>query len=160
MMPLPVRLQLYQAGLSLLLGAGLGLWYDLLRAVRVQHKAPALTYVLDVLFWLPAALSLFSLGMGAGAGQLRLFMLLAAGLGALLYLHWLSPGILPGLCKFCAGIAKTVALPGKVLSRTKNSWKKSRRSEKKVFPNAKKWATMKGSEIKTEDPKDPGGEQP
>ena len=85
MMPLPVSLQLSQAGLSLLLGMVLGLWYDLLKALRLRGRRRWLTDLLDLLFWLPAGLLLFVLGMGPGEGQLRIFMVLSTCCGAVLY---------------------------------------------------------------------------
>lgn len=142
MMPLPVVLQLIQAGLSLALGAALGLWYDFLKALRLRARRRWLTDLLDLLFWLPAGVCLFALGMGPGYGQLRIFMVLSAACGATLYFCILSAVVLPLASRFWEFWARVSALLGKPLICAKNSWKKYAAAEKKRFPKRKKWFTI------------------
>ena len=72
-MELPLGLQGAQLALSALLGAALGLIYDLLRAVRRQW--PRLTCAADVLFSLITLPALLLLGLYAGHGRFWLFFL-------------------------------------------------------------------------------------
>ena len=89
-METPIAAQLVQSAVSVLLGAALGLYYDILRLPRLLTGA-FLSAVADLLFWLGAFFCLFCLGLGAGGGQLRLFMFLASGLGFALW--ELGPGV-------------------------------------------------------------------
>ena len=69
---------------SLLLGFILSLLYDLLRAVRLRRAARRrLTGALDALYCALAALLTFLFALRVGGGELRLYMLFAALLGAL-----------------------------------------------------------------------------
>jgi hypothetical protein len=52
---------------------------------RYKIGVTAVTMALDILFWLGAALCLFTLGLGPGEGELRLFMLISAVVGGALY---------------------------------------------------------------------------
>ena len=79
---------------ALALGAGLGLSYDLLRPPR-HRLPPGPSALLDGLFALLAGAAVFLFAMGAGGGRLGLWELAAALLGALGYLHLLSPRVLP-----------------------------------------------------------------
>ena len=81
---------------SLLLGAALALLYDLLRAIRLRRKASgALTGALDALYCLLLALLSFFFALRIGGGELRLFMLLSALLGAVLYFALLARCLRP-----------------------------------------------------------------
>lgn len=93
MMELPVLFQLRQLGLSLLLGAALGLFYDLLRAQRRVWRK--LTPALDLFFSLGLLLSLWLFSLYVGEGRLRLFMLPAIAVGTALYFLTLSRVLLP-----------------------------------------------------------------
>ena len=71
---------------SLLLGAALALLYDLLRAIRLRRRSSgALTAALDALYCAALALLPFLFALRIGGGELRLFMLLAGILGAVVY---------------------------------------------------------------------------
>ncbi|MBR6424861.1 MAG: hypothetical protein IKS29_02810 [Oscillospiraceae bacterium] len=92
-MELPVSLQGSQMLLAMILGLGLALVYDLLRALRrifSLHKTP-----LDLLFCLLTLAALFFYALYPGRGELRLYMLLGVLLGGSLYFLLLSPWILP-----------------------------------------------------------------
>ena len=93
-MGIPVTGQALEAALSLFFGLMVGLTYDLLRLIRRAFRRPAVTMVSDGLFWCVCALGLFVLGMSAGRGEQRLFMLILSALGATLYFLTLSPLIL------------------------------------------------------------------
>jgi len=71
---------------ALLLGVSLSLLYDLLRAVRLRRAARRrLTGALDALYCALAALLTFLFALRVGGGELRLYMLFAALLGAVCY---------------------------------------------------------------------------
>ena len=75
---LPVSAQALQAAYSLLLGAALGVLYDLNRAFRRACGRAWLRSVWDAMFCLAAAWGLFAFALGEGEGRLRLFMLCCA----------------------------------------------------------------------------------
>lgn len=72
--------------LAVLLGIGLALLYDALRILRrVFRHGLAATGAEDLLFWLLAAVLLFTLLFYGTGGALRGYVLLGAALGAVLY---------------------------------------------------------------------------
>ena len=54
---------------ALLLGAVLGMLYDLFRILRVRVKVPLLGPALDLLFWIVATLTLFLWSQEAWGGR-------------------------------------------------------------------------------------------
>ena len=78
------------------LGAAAAAVYDLLRPVRLRRrKNRRLTHVLDGVYLLAVAPALLWYALRVGEGELRLVMLSAMGLGALLYVLALSPLLRP-----------------------------------------------------------------
>lgn len=133
-MPLPVILQLTQAGLSLALGAVLGIWYDVLKALRLRVRRRWLTDLLDLLFWLSAGICLFILGMGPGYGQLRIFMVLSAVCGAILYFCIFSTVILPLASEFWGFWIRMSNLLEKATDLCKKFIEKNMSRPKKTLP--------------------------
>lgn len=84
-MELNISAQLAQTAISILAGAGLALYFDLLRLPRLLFPGWPSTFLCDALFCLGALFGLFTLGLGPGGGELRLFMCLFAGLGFVLW---------------------------------------------------------------------------
>ena len=81
---------------ALLLGMALSLVYDLLRALRLRRRRTRwFTDALDIAFSAALTLSLFLFALRVGAGELRLYALGAAGLGAGLYRAALAPLLRP-----------------------------------------------------------------
>lgn len=68
-MSVSLQEQLLSLGLSLSMGVALGLFYDLLRRIRLSLPRRALQETLDLLFWLGACGVLFFCGMTAGGGR-------------------------------------------------------------------------------------------
>jgi len=93
-MELPVTLQAVQFAEAFALGLGLGLLYDLFRAVRRVH--PHTTRLLDALFCLLLLFSLLLFALYPGRGEFRLFFYLGIGLGSVLYFLTISPFIFHG----------------------------------------------------------------
>lgn len=119
---------LARQGLSLLtalaMGMGLGLLYDLLRPPR-RRLRPVPAALLDGLFALASGAAVFVFAMGAGEGRLGLWELTAALLGALLYLHALSPLILPLLELPYRVMGKIMRLSKKVVKNVADPAKRS-----------------------------------
>lgn len=85
-MLISVQEQLTVFGLSILLGCGLGVLYDVFRLLRLLVRfGPAAIFLQDLLFWLAAALLTFFYIFAANSGQIRWFILFGALLGAVIY---------------------------------------------------------------------------
>lgn len=86
-----IRQQLLGLAMAVVLGMCAALFYDVLRPFRVKKRSwRVLTHGLDVLFAAGAMLLFFRLATTVGQGQMRLYMLLGGGAGAVLW--WLGPG--------------------------------------------------------------------
>ena len=139
-----MRTELARQAAALLLASALGLasglLYDLLRPSRRALPQPwaALT---DLLYGLCAFTGLFFYAMSAGDGRLGLWELSAALLGFLLYLHALSPLLLP---LFTAA----AAILGKALVKLGKCMKKIEEKQKKCFQYWKDCYIMKRNEIR------------
>ena len=90
-MGLDIRAQALSLLLALLLGAGLGLLYDLLRPLRRRGG----NTLWDLLFCLTAACLAFLFAMRAENGELGTGEMLLSLLGLVLYMQLLSPLLLP-----------------------------------------------------------------
>ena len=110
----PVSGQLARAAAAVLCGAALGLLYSLLRLPRLLLPRRAVTAVCDLLFCLLSALALFTLGLGPGGGQLRLYMCACAAGGFALWR--LGPG---RLLDAGAAMAARLARRGAAFARQK-----------------------------------------
>ncbi len=71
--------------LALLSGASFALVYDLFAALRCRFASPLTTALLDGLYCLCAAATLFLLTLELGNGRPQLYLLLAIMLGAVIY---------------------------------------------------------------------------
>ncbi len=81
-----VSLQAAAMGLAALIGAGLGLAYDLLRPLRRRAGRTA-AILLDLLFSVGSGVAAFMYAMGAGEGRLGVCQLGAMTAGFLLYIY-------------------------------------------------------------------------
>lgn len=117
---------------AVLLGAVLGLIYDVFAVVRSLTRAGAgLTALCDGLFWLTALAVYFVFTVAWAGGQVRGFLLLGCGLGALFFELTLSPLIrvvltavirtalrlMFGVCHLLARVLGAVFCPLKALYR-------------------------------------------
>lgn len=119
---------------SILLGVCLGLLYDLLRALRRRGGGPVWLGILDGLYAVAAASSLFFFVM-TGDGELRLFVLAGTIGGAVLHFCLFSGPMAP-LWDFWLGI---LLLPWRFLE---NFIKKLGSICKKLFSFWKRWFTI------------------
>ena len=117
-------MQLLQAVTSIVAGIGLGLIYDLFRIIRKQCKGRIVPQLLDLIFSAIVLSVLFYVMQYVGEGVFRLFMILAAVLGAILYFTGPSIWICWGLEKIADGIRKVLELLGKPLKLLKKRMKK------------------------------------
>ena len=142
-MELKIGLQLAQAAAGVLAGALLGLYYDLLRLPRLLLGGSVSTFLCDVLFCLGALLGLFTLGLGPGRGQLRLFMLLCAGIGFALWAC--APGRLihRGEAAFASSVKQSAQKLAFRLKQQRTHFKKIGDFFKKLFPSGESWFTIK-----------------
>ena len=92
-MAIHVTEQLRTFLLSILLGLGAGVLYDLLRAVRLRH--PRLTAPLDLLYCQAIGLAVFLFVLRQSDGQLRGFILLGGLGGGVLFFSLLSRPLRP-----------------------------------------------------------------
>lgn len=88
-MELPISAQALTFAYGVLLGLGLCVLYDALRALR--QLVPACTGAADVLFALSLGASFLLFALTAGEGQFRLYVFLAVGLAASLYFLVFGP---------------------------------------------------------------------
>ena len=114
---------------ALLLGLGLGLGYDLLRPPR-HRLGKRGGSLLDLLFALLAGTAAFLLAMSRQAGRTGLWDLSATLLGFLLYLHALSPAVLPLLEQGYQVMFNTIRLFKKIEKICGNLQKKSFQTRK------------------------------
>ncbi|MDY3617901.1 spore cortex biosynthesis protein YabQ [Agathobaculum sp.] len=83
---LPLQEQALTVLQSVLLGVGIGFYYDVLRAFRRHVRAgAALTALCDALFWLGLLAALFEFSLVFAPGQNRYYVLAGAAVGGLLY---------------------------------------------------------------------------
>ena len=136
--------QLQLLVLSVLLGAAGATVYDLLRAVRLQRRrARLLTHLLDGVFVALLALALAVFALRLGGGEVRLYTLLHAALGAALYFLLAAPLLRPLWAFWTDSAAEALRLlwlPAAFLGRlTKKIGKKA----KKDFQFLRRYATIK-----------------
>ncbi|MGE4549526.1 MAG: spore cortex biosynthesis protein YabQ, partial [Intestinibacillus sp.] len=126
------------------MGVALGVFYDLLRAVRRSLNAGvALTALCDTLFWMGTLGTIFVFVLTIAAGEGRSYVLLGAAMGALLYFIALSPPILALLMLLVRFILYVAAFPGLVWKKVKphleflkkygTAYKKQMKNLKKLF---------------------------
>ena len=80
---------------SILLGLGLGLVYDLLRAFRLAAPGRRLGCLLDGLYAAAVLAAVFYFTLAFGDGELRLYMVLGALGGGVLFFCLFSPLLRP-----------------------------------------------------------------
>ena len=128
---------------AVLLGFGVGLFYDILRLVRGRLRARVLRAMLDLLFWIAVTVALFIYVTGMVGGRVRLYVLAALVCGAVMYFLTLSPwlvslgtvvgDVLEDLVRFCL-------LPVRFVG---NVAKKIKKLFKNLFLYRRKWVRIK-----------------
>jgi spore cortex biosynthesis protein YabQ len=89
-MELSLTGQILDFASAVVLGGFLGFVYDCMRIIRGRLPLRAVTAVLDGLFWIVCAMTVFWFAMRHGDGELRLFVLTAVLIGIVFYFCLLS----------------------------------------------------------------------
>ncbi len=96
-MTLPVQAQFVLVLQSVLLGAGLALFYDTLRAVRLYYRlGRAKTALCDTVFCLVMLAAVFEFAIALAAAQTRYYVLAGAAAGAWIYFALLGSAVRAG----------------------------------------------------------------
>jgi len=110
---------------TVLIGAGIGLFFDLFRVLRrvYVHRA-IIVQVQDFIFWICATGFLFFFFLDTNFGEIRPFSIMGAGCGAVLYFATLSPfiiKILEAVLKFAIrviiGLVRIIIAPIRYIFR-------------------------------------------
>lgn len=137
-MELSIEGQLVSALISIGGGFIAGLVYDILGAVRRRFKSDAVAALFDALYWLICAVMLFALGLSAGHGKQRVFMMVLAALGAMLYgilLHGIFTRFMDFFASGVCYLLGAMVLPAKFFAEY---FRKFTFFSKKVFSSLKK----------------------
>ena len=119
---------------SLLLGAGAGLLYDALRALRRQTGCGrAMTAMLDAVFWLVLSAAVFRFGLVFAPGQARFFVLAGAFCGAGLYFAALSGAVLAVFAAVLSAAARALRAAAAAAQGVQNALHRAGLTEKIIF---------------------------
>ncbi|HIY33109.1 MAG TPA: spore cortex biosynthesis protein YabQ [Candidatus Evtepia faecavium] len=128
----------------------MGLFYDLLRPLRLAAPWRALQGALDLLFWLGACAALFGCGILLGAGRVRLYMAGCLALGAAAYFALASPWVrrvVEGAARWMGRALRILLAPflglGRVLAAPfVKIFRRIQKSPKKGFPFSRPWSKI------------------
>ncbi|MEG1720901.1 MAG: spore cortex biosynthesis protein YabQ, partial [Pseudoflavonifractor sp.] len=129
---------------AVLLGAGLGLGYDLLHVLRLRIPLRPLAALLDFFFWVGVTASVFLFSLGLGGGRVRGVYLLAIFLGGSAYFLLLSLQMRRlgyRLADFIALVLRILLLP---LTGICALCRKFKEFAKKHFLYGRKWYKLWG----------------
>lgn len=100
----PAIQQLIAFAEAVCLGMFFALCHDLYRALRMQFRrpSPALSVILDCLFWIAAAVAAILFLVHRRWGEVHIYVYVGLAGGFALYLHYLSGYLLPLLRRGCA----------------------------------------------------------
>ena len=128
---------------AILLGMAAALLYDLLRAFRL--RLPRLTSALDILYCMAAGLAVFLFMLRRAQGQLRLYLLLGAVGGGVLFFTAFSPFLRPVWDFWVDTLAFLLHLTAIPLRGAENLCKKIGRWGKNLFYFIRKCYTIKNT---------------
>lgn len=139
-----VAAQLWDLLLSIGLGAGAAFIYDVLRTARLlDRRDHLLTHFLDGLFAVALGAGAFFLSFSLGNGELRLFMLTGAALGAVIWFSLFSKWLRPVWEIWCAALVAAVLLLLKPLLLLWQFLQKGCQAVKKGFSFLISWGKMR-----------------
>jgi len=124
---------------SILLGAALGVFYNLLRAIRWEARTgTCMTALLDAFFWLVLLTALFEFNITRAPGQARYYIIAGMGIGASLVFYCLTP-----LCLLIFGtiLRSGIALVRFVIHTTRRLYAFSRRTIRRLMHRCRQYAT-------------------
>lgn len=83
--------QVYAFCVTMLIGFLLGIFFDVYRVLRgIIRPRRIITHIGDLLFWIVSTGFIFLLLLFGNWGEIRLYVFIGVGLGALGYLRWFS----------------------------------------------------------------------
>lgn len=139
-----VSAQLRELLLSIGLGTAAAFIYDVLRTARLlDRRDRLLTHFLDGLFAVALGAGALFLSFSLGQGELRLFMLSGAALGAVIWFSLFSKLLRPVWEIWCAALVAAVLLLLKPLLFLWNLLQKGWSAIKKAFSFLLSWSKMK-----------------
>ena len=136
-MEIPVSQQALTFAQGTLLGLGLCVCYDALRALR--RRCPRGTLPADMLFGLLLAAAFLLFALTYGGGQFRLYLFLAVGLTAILYFLTLSPAVVRLFQALFSLLSRFVQV---ILTPARFFLKFLKKILKTLFARCRKWFTM------------------
>lgn len=142
-MEIAVSRQLYEAGTALLFGCMAGIVYDVMRIIRRRLPWGWLTFLLDLVFSLGCGGGLFILGLSAGGGRQRLFMVIFACIGGVFYFTAVSRLILAILGIIADILEKILLITLRPFEAMWRGVKKFYFLLKNVFHYERKWYKIK-----------------
>lgn len=121
----------YQVGIFVLCfiaGVVVALLFDMFRVSRrVVRTSTVATYIEDLLFWIISALFLFALSLKFNDGEIRWYMFLGLGFGAVVYFGTLSKIVVECIViminflkKLTLAVLKILLFPFKIILRLLN----------------------------------------
>lgn len=125
-----VALQALRLALAFVLGAALGICYDLIRPLR-RRSGRVGAAALDVVFALASGAAVFAFAMGAGSGKMGIWELAASLTGFAGYMHTLSDAVFALTDAFFSSILRLGACTEKII-------KKFAQTTKFLFQKARK----------------------
>ena len=95
-MELYIRLQVQTIAAAFAMGCAAALLYDLLRTLRLARRRRTVTHLTDLVYVLAVGWAFLQFALAIGQGELRLYVLPCAALGAIFPLssYSLSSGIM------------------------------------------------------------------
>ncbi|MBQ3549078.1 MAG: septum formation initiator family protein [Oscillospiraceae bacterium] len=139
-----VSAQLRELFTSMALGTAAALIYDVLRSARLLDRGDHfLTHLLDAFFVTTLAVGTLFLSFSLGQGQLRLYMLTGAALGAVVWFALFSKLLRPVWEIWCAALVAAVQLLLKPVVFLWNLLQKGLFTAKKGFSFLYTWGKMK-----------------
>ena len=103
-MELYIRLQVQTIVAAFAMGCAAALLYDLLRTLRLARRQRTVTHLTDLVYVLAVGWAFLQFALAIGQGELRLYVLPCAALGALLSRQLLAP-FFRGVWQFWWGAA-------------------------------------------------------
>jgi len=102
---------------TVLVGVGIGLFYDILRVFRkTTPHLPFAVQLEDLFFWILVTVGMFYFMLSQNYGEIRLFSLIGAGCGAAVYFAGFSPFVMKVSVYIVNYLKKVVAAAFKIIT--------------------------------------------
>lgn len=142
-MELYLRLQAQTIAAAFAMGCAAALVYDLLRTLRLARRRRMVTHLTDLVYVLAVGWAFLRFALSIGQGELRLYVLPCAALGALFSWRMLAPFFRPVWRFWLGAAAQMVRLLWQPLRLLLHFCKKVWVSAKKAIAFLKKFCKIK-----------------